>query len=104
MFEFDSDTITDEDLSKLSEKPFSPEIAEAILKASASAQSVWFIPPLQDLLYMKEDCWLENAKDERINIPGTVTKFNWTYRMPVSIEELASDKTLINRIQKVSQR
>ena len=104
VFGFDSDTITDEDLSKLSEKPFSPEIAEAILKASASAQSVWFIPPLQDLLYMKEDCWLENAKDERINIPGTVTKFNWTYRMPVSIEELASDKTLINRIQKVSQR
>ena len=99
-----SDAIPDEIISQLSASPFTPEIAEAILQASSSSQSIWFIPPLQDLLYMKKECWLENAKDERINIPGTVTKFNWTYRMPVSIEELASDKTLINRIQKVSQR
>ncbi len=94
----------EEAATKLSEEPFTPEIAETILQASSSSQSIWFIPPLQDLLYMKKECWLENAKDERINIPGTVTKFNWTYRMPVSIEELTSDKTLINRIQKVSQR
>lgn len=92
------------EVEALAKEAFSPEIAEKVLAASASSASIWFIPPLQDLLYMKKECWLENAKDERINIPGTVTKFNWTYRMPFSIEELAKDNSLINKIQKVSQR
>ena len=31
---------------------------------------------------------LKNADDERINVPGSVNKFNWTYRIPASIEDL----------------
>ena len=83
---------------------FTPEVAEKILQASASSASQWFIPPLQDFLYMDKGLWLEKASDERINIPGTVTEFNWTYRLPVSLEELSKNQELINKIQKIASR
>ncbi len=80
---------------------FSPEAAEAILKASATSASQWFIPPLQDFLYMEKSLWLEKASDERINIPGTVTEFNWTYRLPCSLEELCENNKLIEKIKRI---
>ena len=81
---------------------FTPELAEKVLGVSASSVSQWFIPPLQDLLYMDKSLWLQNASDERINIPGTVTAFNWTYRMPCTVEEVAANKDLIQKIKKLS--
>jgi 4-alpha-glucanotransferase len=80
---------------------FSPEAAEAILKASATSASQWFSPPLQDFLYMEKSLWLEKASDERINIPGTVTEFNWTYRLPCSLEELCENNKLIEKIKRI---
>ena len=85
-------------------QPFSAQIAQSILKASAGAESVWFIPPLQDFLYMDEKLWLDKATDERINVPGTVTEFNWTYRLPVSLEDLLNNKKLIEKIHNISRR
>jgi 4-alpha-glucanotransferase len=80
---------------------FTPEIAESILKASSTSASQWFIPPLQDFLYMSKNLWLEKASDERINIPGTVTAFNWTYRLPCTVEELCANNDLINKIKRI---
>ena len=88
----------------LTESGFSPEIAEKVLQASSTAASLWFIPPLQDFLYMDKALWLEKAEDERINVPGTVTQFNWTYRLPCSLEELCKNEELINKIKKISRR
>jgi len=84
--------------SELYKNEFTPELAQMILKASAKAQSLLFIPPLEDLLYMDKSLWLSRAEDERINIPGTVTKFNWTWRMPCSVEDLFRNKELIQKI------
>ena len=53
---------------------------------------------------MDKALWLEKAEDERINVPGTVTQFNWTYRMPCSLEELCKNEELINKIKKISRR
>ncbi len=83
---------------------FTPELAEKLLKASATSASQWFIPPLQDFLYMDKSLWLDKASDERINVPGTVTEFNWTYRLPCTLEELGKKQELINKIQKISSR
>ena len=55
-------------------------------------------------LYLNKKYWLENCQDERINIPGTVTKFNWTYRMPVSIETLSEDEATIEKIREICNR
>lgn len=83
---------------------FTEETAFSILKNGAETKSIFFIPPLQDLLYMNKKYWLDDCADERINIPGTVTKFNWTYRMPAPIEELCNDKELIEKINIIAER
>lgn len=85
----------------IAQSDFTPEIAESILKASSTSASQWFIPPLQDFLYMSKNLWLEKASDERINIPGTVTAFNWTYRLPCTVEELCANNDLINKIKRI---
>jgi len=86
------------------EEEFTPEIAEKILKDGATSASMWYVNPLQDYLYMNKKYWLENADDERINVPGSVNSFNWTYRIPCSIEELNKDEELQNKIKNISVR
>lgn len=83
---------------------FSPGTARIILESAAETASCWFIPPLQDLLYLDRSCWLEKPEDERINLPGTVSEFNWTYRMPVTVDELLSKKELIAGIKSVVEK
>ena len=78
---------------------FSGKIAELCLKATSACKSALFINPLQDYLFMEDKYFLENPDDERINVPGSVNNFNWTYRLPVSIEDLSKDTDLIQKIQ-----
>ena len=84
---------------------FTPEIAEKVLSACAKTNGAWFVPPIQDWLYLdaekKSPCWSENAKDERVNIPGTVSRFNWTYRIPLTIEKLMEKDELIEKINRI---
>ena len=79
--------------------PFSPFIAEGYLKGVATSNSAWIINPLQDFMAMEKKYWNPDANAERINIPGSVNEFNWTYRMPVCIEELEKDSSLIEKIK-----
>lgn len=72
-----------------------------LLSACKASKSTWFIPPLQDLLYINKKYWKENAEDERINIPGSVNPFNWTYRIPARLEELLADKELCKKIKEL---
>lgn len=83
---------------------FSPEIAFELLKNCSATASIWYVNPLQDYLYMNKEYWLPTAEEERINIPGTVTKFNWTYRMPISLEKLEKDDILIDKIKIITRR
>lgn len=94
----------DKNLNKSAQKEFSPDIAFDIMNKCAKSASIWYISPLQDFLYLNKKYWLENSKAERINIPGTVTKFNWTYRLPASIEELSTDNELIEKINLIARR
>jgi 4-alpha-glucanotransferase len=90
----------DPEIEKLTS--FTPVVAEAILSAAAHSASVWCIYPLQDFLYLVSTYLLTNAAEERINIPGTVTDFNWTYRLPVSLKTLLADTLLIDKIKKIA--
>lgn len=81
---------------------FTPQIAQSILTATARAGSMWCIHPLQDFLYMRGDCYLPNPADERVNVPGQVSAFNWTYRMPLSVETLLSDDILSGKIKGIA--
>ena len=81
---------------------FTPETAEYILRKLASAKSCFCIHPFQDFLYLSSEYYDKNPDDERINIPGSVSEFNWTYRIPRTIESLKKDTELIAAIKKIT--
>ncbi|PIE05068.1 MAG: 4-alpha-glucanotransferase [Spirochaetales bacterium] len=60
--------------------------------------------PVQDILALDESCVSANPADERINIPGTVQEKNWSWRMELSLEELAEKKKLSNAVKKLCER
>ena len=51
---------------------------------------------------MEKKYWLENPDDERINIPGTVSGFNWTYRIPALLDDIAKDENLVAKIKGIA--
>ncbi len=81
---------------------FDENIAAFCLETAARTQSAWFVNPLQDYLFLTQKYYKENQDEERINVPGSVNSFNWTYRIPASIAELSKDKALIERIKKIA--
>ena len=86
----------------LADGDFSPKIAALVLEKSAQTAGVWYINPLQDWLSLERKYWQKDEENERINIPGSVSVFNWTYRMPLSIETLEKDEKLTERIREIA--
>ncbi len=68
------------------------ETAVKVIRGLMQSRSALTILPLQDFLALSDDLRTDNPEDERINLPGTVTDKNWTYRIKVSVEELANHK------------
>ena len=81
---------------------FSADIAEFCLKTTACTNSAWLINPLQDYLFLEQSYYLDNPDEERINVPGSVNNFNWTYRIPVSVEDLQKNKALQEKIKAIA--
>ena len=84
------------------ENYFGEKEAEFVLSNAAKCNSALFIPPLQDFLYLSSKYYEIDENKERINIPGTVTAFNWTYRVNATMEELLADSALINKIKAIA--
>ncbi|MDR0474127.1 MAG: 4-alpha-glucanotransferase [Treponema sp.] len=76
-------------------KVYNPGTAKAILYKTATAKSRFRVFQIQDLLHLSPKWYAEDPASERINVPGTCNDFNWTYRLPASIEEIGKDKDLI---------
>jgi 4-alpha-glucanotransferase len=72
---------------------FSPRLShehhEQILYDSHHTTSLFHINPLQEYLALFSELHWEDPKQERINVPGTISKENWTYRCRPSIEQLS---------------
>ena len=81
---------------------YSPEVAEYLLEKVAESQSIFCIHPVQDFLGLSESYYAENPLDERINVPGSVNEFNWTYRLPVPVETLIKDNALTKKIAAIA--
>ena len=82
---------------------FNAQTARFVLESAAHTNSQWFINPLQDYLYLDQSYYMDNPDDERINVPGTVNEFNWTYRIPVSIEDLLKNIHLSESIANIAK-
>ncbi|MCL2764559.1 MAG: 4-alpha-glucanotransferase [Treponema sp.] len=84
-------------------KIYNPGTAKIILSKTASARSRFRVFQIQDLLHLSNNWYSENPADERINVPGTCNDFNWTYRLPAMIGEIAKDKELILSVAQLSK-
>jgi 4-alpha-glucanotransferase len=72
---------------------FNDTMREALLTALYRAPSQLVIVPFQDLL----------GHRERVNVPGTVSDANWSYRMPMSIEQLINDNAGAERLRQLAR-
>ncbi|MCR4714216.1 MAG: 4-alpha-glucanotransferase [Treponemataceae bacterium] len=81
---------------------YSPDVADYLLKKIAQSQSIFCIHPIQDFLGLSEAYYAQNPQDERINVPGSVNDFNWTYRLPVPVETLSKDVQLTKHIAAIA--
>ena len=72
-----------------SELSATTEFIRKSLEKISSSSSVFCINLLMEYLYLDEKI-LQNYKDRkfRINFPGTVDSNNWSFKIPVSLEEL----------------
>ena len=73
---------------------FTDGVRDALLETVYGAASELAINPLQDLL----------GRRERVNVPGTVTDSNWTYRMRPTLSELGGNRAIRDRLLELSLR
>ena len=73
---------------------YDPDAARKITDALLHTSSALCVFQAQDLLALVDGIVPENPDDERVNVPGTMGEHNWSYRLPVTIEELAGHHEL----------
>ena len=84
-------------------KVYNPGTAKIVLSKTASAKSRFRVFQIQDLLHLSNRWYAHDPASERVNIPGTSNDFNWTYRLPASISEIAKDKELVSAVAELSR-
>lgn len=85
-------------------KKLTPSLRLKILKSLHSSSSIFHVNLLQEYLALDKNLVYSDPILERINIPGTVNKMNWTYKYKPSIEELISNKKLTKNIRSILAR
>jgi 4-alpha-glucanotransferase len=81
---------------------YTPEAAAVILELVARAASAVSVYPIQDLLALGEAFRLPEPGAERINVPGNVNDWNWGWRLPARLEEIAADEGLGSAARKLA--
>jgi 4-alpha-glucanotransferase len=84
-------------------KIYNPGTAKIILSKIAASRSRFRVFQIQDLLHLSNKWYAADPAAERVNVPGTSNEFNWTYRLPAPIEEIAKDKDLLRTIAELSR-
>jgi len=84
-------------------KTYTPDVAKAILFKTATARSRFRVFQIQDLLHLSGKWYAADPAVERVNVPGSCNEFNWTYRLPASIGEIAKDRDLVKTVAELSK-
>lgn len=71
---------------------------QAILRASHRSGSIFHINLLNEYLALIPGMTWDQFTDERINIPGTISDFNWSYRFRPSVEDIVKNSFLKDAI------
>lgn len=87
---------------------YSPELTKEqhfdILFSSHHSGSLFHINLLQEYLALIPGMTCPNPEDERINLPGTISDKNWTYRFLPSVEQIVGNAELKTVIKKLTHR
>ncbi|MDR2419422.1 MAG: 4-alpha-glucanotransferase [Treponema sp.] len=81
---------------------YNPGVAKIILHHLAGAASRFRVFQIQDLLHLSQKWYAPDPATERINVPGTYNSFNWTYRLPATIDELAKDEVFVKGVEELA--
>ena len=73
---------------------FDHGVRDALLALLYGAPSELCLLPFQDLLGTRE----------RVNVPGTVSPANWTYRMPMTVSDLRTDHATSERLARLAMQ
>jgi 4-alpha-glucanotransferase len=82
---------------------YNPHTAKIILAKIAGAASQFRVFQMQDLFHLSSRWYAPNPAWERINVPGTIDDFNWTYRLPAPIQEIGGDQNLVRAVRELSE-
>lgn len=74
---------------------------QEILRDSHHSGSLFHINLLQEYLALVPGMVWPNVEDERINIPGTISERNWSYRFRPSVEEIVTNRPLKKVIESI---
>ncbi len=80
------------------------ETQEIVLKALAGCKSRLFVVQLQDILDLDDIYRTVNPEADRINVPGTLNDFNWTWKMPIGINSLFMDEAWCKLVSGIAAR
>lgn len=79
------------------------ETQQKILWQSHHSNSIFHINLLQEYLTLFNELSWEDPEEERINVPGTISDNNWTYRFKPMLEEIVAHNGLKEAIKKAIQ-
>jgi 4-alpha-glucanotransferase len=83
-------------------KVYNPGTARLILSKIAGCASRFRVFQIQDLMHLSTHWYAEDPASERVNVPGTVNEFNWTYRLPATIAEIQADEELVRTVHELT--
>jgi 4-alpha-glucanotransferase len=83
-------------------KVYNPGMAKTVLQKIAGAGSRFRVFQIQDLLHLSHKWYSPDPAQERINVPGTLTEFNWTWRLPATPEEIGKDEELVKAVKELA--
>jgi 4-alpha-glucanotransferase len=82
------------DLDEAPPEELTPELCRRIIERQLTSNSILCIFQIQDLFALTADLRTAEPQHERINVPGTIDPANWSYRIPVDLDDLARHTSL----------
>jgi 4-alpha-glucanotransferase len=80
----------------------SQEILYKTIEQLLGADSLICVLQLQDALDLDRANWSPDPREDRVNVPGTLSETNWSYRMPLGLEELLKRREPAETIKKLA--
>ncbi len=81
---------------------FTADTARRVYQALLKSPSRIVVFQLQDLLVLAPETLHAEPHRERVNVPGTYNDFNWTWRMPLNLEELNDHGKLREQVARLT--